>query len=622
MNSDGNLFWFVNFIKIKDLVINKKLLQVINAYEYNNEKIKDLTFTEEYVERFKNHFQKERFYYTKYWLKYSVKRSENDTKIIIEYNSEQEKIVVRSTIIMILYLLECRTIRQENEKTQKKLQAFVDDYIIKLCRTLATRISMDSFDIITQFLLFLSVTNLVNPTKTDSIENLFIVKLLFKILNLVFIEDKEENNTKGINVIQHVIEYFLSTIIGESNEESQLRNINNRSNRFLLSHYYEYSHDIVTLSLVFKNFDIKEKETVVLKSKFSQLLGNIFHYSFNFHSVISPFAENMQKCFLNLNFDSFDIETKKREIEFTSVSLNTLKLLVETENLMQTGFYMRDGNNGITVSEVPLKKPFSLLFSFTFLPNKKQKEFPIFSISNTESLNCIIKQNDSLSYDSLSYDLFLNNQKVYEIQPYTMYKFGIIHCKENSFRLLDLKTNQTLSEDITIKFPDKKYILYFGYFGDNIFSGIIGSIVYTHLVKDDKENNKSIKDKYNFQYDNSINKKNEYNNAKSNILENGEWMLHPAMFQFIPFIDNFTEIPKENSIIKSLPFGPSNTLLKTHTRGCFHKNFYAFFSSCPIISFLDNDGLSFLLLVLEYYLQILIQLKKKETIGKELVSLM
>ena len=35
-NSDENLFWFVNFIKIKDLVINKDLLKVVNDYQYKS----------------------------------------------------------------------------------------------------------------------------------------------------------------------------------------------------------------------------------------------------------------------------------------------------------------------------------------------------------------------------------------------------------------------------------------------------------------------------------------------------------------------------------------------------------------------------------------------------------
>ena len=107
-NSDENLFWFVNFIKIKDLVINKDLLKVVNDYQYKSKTSETnvkIEITEEYVEKFKNHFQNERFYYTKYWLKYSVKRSENDTKIIPNYNEEQEKIIVKSTIIFAFSLL-------------------------------------------------------------------------------------------------------------------------------------------------------------------------------------------------------------------------------------------------------------------------------------------------------------------------------------------------------------------------------------------------------------------------------------------------------------------------------------------------------------------------------------
>ena len=144
-NSDENLFWFVNFIKIQDLVINKDLLKVVNDYQYKSKTSETnvkIEITEEYVEKFKNHFQNERFYYTKYRVTYSVKRSENDTKIIPNYNEEQEKIIVKSTIIMILYLLEYRKVETKSKTKKKKLQAFVDDYIVKLCRTIAKRISI------------------------------------------------------------------------------------------------------------------------------------------------------------------------------------------------------------------------------------------------------------------------------------------------------------------------------------------------------------------------------------------------------------------------------------------------------------------------------------------------
>ena len=59
-NSDENLFWFVNFIKIKDLVINKDLLKVVNDYQYKSKTSETnvkIEITEEYVEKFKNHFQ-------------------------------------------------------------------------------------------------------------------------------------------------------------------------------------------------------------------------------------------------------------------------------------------------------------------------------------------------------------------------------------------------------------------------------------------------------------------------------------------------------------------------------------------------------------------------------------
>ena len=55
----------------------------------------------------------------------------------------------------------------------------------------------------------------VEDIKTCSIENLFILKIFFRILNVVFIEDKEDNeiiNSESVKLLSNLLEYFL--IIG------------------------------------------------------------------------------------------------------------------------------------------------------------------------------------------------------------------------------------------------------------------------------------------------------------------------------------------------------------------------------------------------------------------------
>ena len=652
MNSDGNLFWFVNFIKIKDLVINKDLLQVINAYEYNNETIKDLTFTKEYVERFKNHFQKERFYYTKYWLKYSVKRSENDTKVIPEYNLEQEKIVVRSTIIMILYLLEYRKVDQKSEGKKKKLQAFVDDYILRIGKTLVKRISMESFDIVIQFLFFLSLTKLNNPTLNDfksySIENLFIFKILFRILNLVFIEELQDDEVvddKGIKVVKYVIDFLLNKVIGNNIPTSiQL------SNRFLLSHYYYYSHELISLANIIKH--IENEKVSLIEDSLSQLLSNIFYPSFNFHSLISPLSEILRNCLLDL--DSVDFDTLNRDIRLSSFPIKLFQKMNDNfEELITSGFYFNDNKAGMTLKDIKLEESFSLYFSFFLIPKDGQTEYPIFSFYNKESIyfTCILQKNENTDN---SYVMKINKKETQiNVKRYKKYKFCIIY-NEKTLSILEYnKIKEKISLEIQF---DKITTCNIGYLEKSTFSGIIGTIVYSQ--KKDYDDNR-YKTQYDFSIDKLlINKKDKENDMEKEKIQNekkektkdkkkekgqenddeklyksedNEWIIHPSLFQKIQFKDNINnEIIKDkeinivllkdninkkfnnSSLKENINLTIQGTKCSTiHINTLFHKNYYSFISNPFYISFLNNEGFSFTLLTLEYYLQILLRKRIK-----------
>ena len=180
-NSDGNCFFFVNFIPIKELKLNKNLLSVVSSYEYNSETIKKILITEEDTFKFFKFFENKGFYFRKYLMKYAVSKSKE------KIDAKKEKSIVKNTLIMILYFLEFRKTQQKKENRKKKLEGFIDDYIVRTGRILAKKISMNSFDVILQFLLFLIVTKMNNPSvediKTCSIENLFILKIFFRILN-------------------------------------------------------------------------------------------------------------------------------------------------------------------------------------------------------------------------------------------------------------------------------------------------------------------------------------------------------------------------------------------------------------------------------------------------------
>ena len=114
--SDGNCFFFVNLISLKKLKISGELLKVVSAYQYNSNTIKNVTITEEDSIKFFKFFEKEGFYYKKYWMKYAVKMNSNDKRVIPKYSSKQEESIVKYSMIMILYLLEFRKIEQKNER--------------------------------------------------------------------------------------------------------------------------------------------------------------------------------------------------------------------------------------------------------------------------------------------------------------------------------------------------------------------------------------------------------------------------------------------------------------------------------------------------------------------------
>ena len=606
-NSDENLFWFVNFIKIKDLVINKDLLKVVNDYQYKSKTSETnvkIEITEEYVEKFKNHFQNERFYYTKYWLKYSVKRSENDTKNIPNYNEEQEKIIVKSTIIMILYLLEYRKVETKSKTKKKKLQAFVDDYIVKLCRTIAKRISIESFDILIHFLLFLSFNKITNPTIDDknlcSIENVLIMKILLRILKQVFIEDREDDEvveTNKIEVFKTFIEFMLNEVIGNTNDEKVLTPIQ-KANRFLFSHYYKQLGDLFSLSYIIKY--IHSTEATKIETIFTTLFSHIFHKSFNFHSMISPIAEIIRKGLLDL--DSISALVLQREAVLSSFPINLINKLISNQNpIIDSGFYINDTNTKMIIKDFKLNKDYRLHFSFFIIPHKGQYKYPIFSLidenNHSHNIYCVLKENQKGTYQILLNEQLFN----IELQPYKLNQLGIqynrneVYLVEGENDSLLYKTNIVLDDQI-------KYLLCIGCVDNVAFGGVIRNIIYCHIPKDEKKNeNNTLTDKLD-NYD-SFNTT-DSNNQKDN------WVVYPSILQFVPYNDNINGVIVPNKAMEfKLRVGDKKVLTIQMTQ--FHKNFYSFISPPSLTTFVNNDGLSLIFLLLEYFYQLLSRLKRK-----------
>ena len=634
-NSDGNCFFFVNSIPIKSLKLSKNLLNVVSSYDYDSETIKKVLITEEDVFKFFNFFENNGFYFKKYLMKYVL-----TNKTVPKFDAKKEKSIVKNTLILILYFLEFRKIQQKNENRKKKLEAFIDDYILRTGRILAKKISMKSFDIFLQFLLFLSLTKIEQPTveefKTFSIENLFILKILFKLLNFVFIEDCSSNENfynSGIPILKKTIEFLLLNIIGnrekedKNKQEEQIFSLSQLSNRFLLSHYYHYSSELISLSNLFKHIELNSPKIEEIKNLLLQLISNTFSQSLNFHSFITPLSQIVQQCYLDIDYISID--ALKREIDLTSFLVLLLQNLTDSSReTLTTGFYIKDSSSKISVSDLLLGENFSILFSFYFVPKKEQDIYPIFSFKSNESphqLNCLIKEKEDSSYGLFINEILVNIILV----PFRVYCLSLSRISKTTYKVMDLESTSK-TEEIKIKeIPrKKKFELRLGYNENSAFNGIIGHIVYTknYLIdypssdkqKKEKEekNRKKIQSKYISQYAHSIISKQYYSNEKNNNkllekdLDEDEWIIHPSMFQFIPFNENFNKGENSKTEIQFKVKNESGVNTITISSP-FHKNFYSFCSSPFSINLLDNDGLSFILLLMEYYHQIILRLNTK-----------
>ena len=94
------------------------------------------------------------------------------------------------------------------------------------------------------------------------------------------------------------------------------------------------------------------------------------------------------------------------------------------------------------------------------------------------------------------------------------------------------------------------------------------------------------------------------NNQKDN------WIVYPSILQFVPYNDNINGVIVPNKAMEfKLRVGDKKVLTIQMTQ--FHKNFYSFISPPSLTTFVNNDGLSLIFLLLEYFYQLLSRLKRK-----------
>ena len=186
-------------------------------------------------------------------------------------------------------------------------------------------------------------------------------------------------------------------------------------------------------------------------------------------------SEILRNCLLDL--DSVDFDTLNRDIRLSSFPIKLFQKMNDNfEEFITSGFYFNDNKAGMTLKDIKLEESFSLYFSFFLIPKDGQKEYPIFSFYNKESIyfKCILEE----AQDS-SYVMKINNKTTtIFVKKNKEYKF-CINYNEQLISIIEYKKKEPVNIELELQY-DKISTCNIGYLGNNTFRGIIGTIVYSH----------------------------------------------------------------------------------------------------------------------------------------------
>lgn len=633
---DVNTFFFINFLNISENLLSKDLCEIINNLTFNEEKLFPFTISYDDFVKFYMYMKETNLFYMKYWLKFIRTKTNKNVSLY------QEKIL-KNAIIFIIFLIRFRnntnfisSIHLNNPERKKlKMFAYIDDYIYKLYKSCYVLFDFKSFEILSKFLLLLSTINFQTSSfsqfNDSHFESLYLFKLSVKIINDTIVKNKQITINE-ITYLKTFLQFILFRV--EVPEKSD----KNKDNVFLLSKYDYFSKDLYSMINVLRvlpKSDVRKE----IKKLLLDVLFNIFHNNFTFHKVMNPLVNITKDCLLNMEIEN--LEEIRNDLLISRFSMKLYDKIINEHIYinLQSGFYMNDDNTRITVEHSNFQCQKSLLFfSFNLHPKENQMSYPIITfkgekVKEKENYILLIK----IKREGNKFFLILESQKkeeikkeeikIEEIKPYENYYCSMHKAKHLSITTNKMKKLSDLTQTVP-PFMNKNLVeCKIGYFKDNLeelhFHGILGSIINVEIESFEESKLINYLDKYENYFlskylnTNHLDKTEPYFPVKVSSLT---MVIHPLSFQFVPFIYDHGQtenksggscemkIKMSSFLVQKKEKDPKPTIILQNK---FSKNFYSFYKIPKYIEFINNDGINYILLQLEYFYQLYI--KKEST---------
>ena len=358
--SEINTLFYKELLNIKSISLSLKYTKkIINFYfnEINNER-KDKKKILMKKTNIKNHI---------YFIKYLKEK-----KINRKYKILKEKIVSNFSISFIFnifaFLLTFKN-QKKSDSTNKKIAklnylliiTFI--YIEKLY--IEKIINDDYFELILLLLIAFSCSKTIDKIpKEKEIVNIIFFKgciNLIKIVSnkLILLNHEFTNRQEQMlnNIILFINNNFLDTF-------EKLFGIKYINKVFLSKNDYNTS-SLIDLSSIISKTKLKD-----IKKNFIDLLTNVYIFSFEYNSLMSPMIKQLEPLFINIH--KKNINQIENELDFHDFSLILLDSLINKEKeilknnffILKQGFYLGNEKSGIIYDLSILDNEFDILVGF------------------------------------------------------------------------------------------------------------------------------------------------------------------------------------------------------------------------------------------------------------------
>ena len=559
----------------------------------------------------------------------------NDTFLIKQF----------SVYLYLIIIINEQIKNNIHNKNNKLLFTFCNCVYHLIYKCYANKLlSKENMLIMFKLILYLGMTG----DNDDKIENLLFIELYFKIINDLFLNGIFTTlNENKIQLITELLQLFNNIILSNSKNVYLLQHNTNTLNYFLKLYHTIYKTTINKNNTTLNNFI----------SSYKQILFALFSYSFKYNNVMNLFIDIIKHSLFNLDFKTFD--EFKHDLYLCNIPFEYIIeniVLYENNNLNQAiiknGFIINNPPN--TNKSIPcgivsyfinktVFDAFQIVFSFciskssfpfeqTLLFIKGEDDevnwLKIYFISNksndntpTYIMKVILKENEIV----LSKNIYIKCDK--------HYVFSLVLDNRNEGEIKELynssSDNQQYSFTLnkaSFKENSNKLICFIGcdsQLTKCTFNGIIGRIV---LISKPFESKKQIEQQLNLKNTNDVmlflnflEIDSSYNNLGSYLVFpihdcNIELNVNYKLFQFVPnsedenynniiFMKNhklqYTQENKQR--FKKIKYNQTKRVF------AFNSNFHIFNNLNPLEAFYNCNGIDFLILVLEYYYQLLIR---------------